>query len=25
VVWDVHRPDPALLTLRKWVQFWEAR
>ena len=25
VVRDVHRPDPALLTLRKWVQFWEAR
>ena len=25
VVWDVHRPDPALLTPRKWVQFWEAR
>ncbi len=25
VVWDVHRPHPALLTPRKWVQFWEAR
>ncbi|MGO9385497.1 MAG: 5-oxoprolinase subunit B family protein [Mycobacterium sp.] len=25
VVWDVHRPDPALLTPRKWVQSWEAR
>jgi allophanate hydrolase subunit 1 len=25
VVWDVHRPDPSLLTPRKWVQFWEAR
>jgi allophanate hydrolase subunit 1 len=24
VVWDVHRPDPALLTPRKWMQFWEA-
>ncbi len=25
VVWDVLRPDPALLMPRKWVQFWEAR
>lgn len=25
VVWDVNRPDPALLTSHKWVQFWEAR
>jgi len=25
VVRDVHRPDPALLTLRTWLQFWEAR
>ncbi len=25
VVWDVHCPDPALLTPRKWVHSWEAR
>ncbi|ETW26032.1 hypothetical protein [Mycobacterium gastri] len=25
VVRDVHCPDPAALTPRKWVQFWEAR
>jgi allophanate hydrolase subunit 1 len=25
VSWDVHRSDPALLTPREWVRFWEAR